>query len=199
MSSMAGSLFGGEVSYISNNYRQLHLVVKDAYQAGIIMELTFRVFDDGMGFRYGFPKQTGLTHFILSEELTEFVMSGNHKTFWIPGDFDTNEFRYNTTKLSDAGDRGPIKDSIDVDNYGMVPGWSVQTPLTMKSSDGLYINIHEAALVNYPAMQLVIDRSNLSLHAVLAPDAVGNKAYLQAPFSTPWRTVIVSDKAEETL
>lgn len=189
----------GEVKTIDNDYKQLHLVVKDAYQSDITMEITFRVFDDGVGFRYSFPKQKAIDHFVVADELTSFVMSGDHKTFWIPGDFDTNEMRYTTTKLSEAGDRTPIKNTIDVDDYGMLPGRSVQTPLMMKSTDGLYINIHEAALVDYPAMQLLIDRSDLSLHAQLVPDAVGNKAYLQAPFSTPWRTIVVSNKATDIL
>lgn len=189
----------GEVSTIQNSYRQLHLVCKDIYPPNVTMEITFRVFDDGVGFRYSFPAQAALQHFVIGDELTGFVMTGDHKTFWIPGDFDTNEFRYTTTKLSDAGDREPIKNVIDVDNYGMLPGRSVQTPLMMKTGDGLYINIHEAALVNYPAMQLLVNRSDLSLHVQLVPDAFGNKAYVQTPFATPWRTILVSNKAADLL
>jgi glucan 1,4-alpha-glucosidase len=130
--------------------------------------------------------------------LTQFAMTGDHKTFWIPGDYDTNEFIYNTTKLSEV-DASSSKMSQEITAKTFFDKNAVQTPLMMKPADGLYINIHEAALVNYPAMNLVIDKTNFTLKAHLVPDAVGNKAYLQAPAVSPWRTIIVSDKATEIL
>lgn len=188
----------GEVSSIRNNYKQLLLKLTDRSGSGIQLQITFRVFNDGVGFRYSFPQQAKLNHFIIADELTQFTMTGDHKTFWIPGDYDTNEFMYNTTKLSEVdASSGAMSQEIFAKTF--FDKNAVQTPLMMKSADGLYINIHEAALVNYPAMDLVIDKSNFTLNAHLVPDAVGNKAYLQTPAVTPWRTIIVSDKATEIL
>ncbi len=188
----------GEVSSIRNNYKQLVLKLTDHSGSGIQLQVIFRVFNDGVGFRYSFPQQQKLNHFIIADELTQFTMTGDHKTFWIPGDYDTNEFMYNTTKLSEVdASSGAMSQEIFAKTF--FDKNAVQTPLMMKSADGLYINIHEAALVNYPAMDLVIDKSNFTLNAHLVPDAVGNKAYLQTPAVTPWRTIIVSDKATEIL
>jgi hypothetical protein len=145
-----------------------------------------------------FPLQPKLNHFIIAEELTQFDVSGNHTTFWIPGDYDTNEFKYNTSKLSDV-DASSSGMSQEIHAKTFFDKNAVQTPLMMKSADGLYINIHEAALVNYPAMNLIVDKSSNTLNAHLVPDATGNKAYLQAPAVTPWRTIIVSDKATDIL
>ncbi len=186
----------GEVREIRNNYNQLRLKLKG--EKGILVELILRVFNDGVGFRYAFPVQPNLNHFIIADELTQFALTGDHKAFWIPGDYDTNEYGYYTSKLSgvDASGGGfaqeiHAKTSFDKN--------AVQTPLMMKSEKGLYINIHEAALVNYPAMNLVVDKTTFTLDAHLVPDAVGNKAYLQAPAVTPWRTIVISDKATEIL
>lgn len=188
----------GEVSSIRNNYKQIILNLADRSGSGILLQIIFRVFNDGIGFRYAFPTQAKLNHFIIADELTEFDMTGNHKTFWIPGDYDTNEYMYNTTRLSEV-DASNSTMSQEIFAKTFFDKNAVQTPLMMKTADGLYINIHEAALVNYPAMDLVIDKSSFVLHAHLVPDAVGNKAYLQAPAVTPWRTIIVSNKAPEIL
>lgn len=188
----------GEVSSIHNNYKQLVLKLTDRSGSGIQLQIIFRVCNDGVGFRYSFPQQPKLSHFIIADELTQFAVSGDHKTFWIPGDYDTNEFKYNTTKLSEV-DASSSTMSQEITAKTFFDKNAVQTPLMMKSADGLYINIHEAALVNYPAMDLVIDKTNFILQAHLVPDAVGNKAYLQTPAVTPWRTIIVSDKATEIL
>ncbi len=186
----------GETKNIRNHYNQLTLKLKSA--KGIMLELIVRVFDDGAGFRYSFPKQPGLNHFIIADELTQFAMNGDHKTFWIPGDYDTNEYPYNTTRLNEV-DAGNNSMSQEIFAKAFFDKNAVQTPLMMKTNEGLYINIHEAALINYPAMNLVIDKGRMVLKAHLVPDAVGNKAYLQAASVTPWRTIVVSDKATDIL
>ena len=188
----------GEVSSIRNAYNELKLELKDRSGSGILMTLVFRVFDDGVGFRYEFPEQEKLNHFIVADEMTQFCVGADHMTFWIPGDFDTNEFRYNQTKLSEV-DASSSAMSQEIAAKTFFDKNAVQTPLMMKSADGLYINIHEAGLINYPAMDLVIDKSTFTLNSHLVPDAVGNMAYLQTPSHTPWRTIIVSDKATEIL
>jgi glucan 1,4-alpha-glucosidase len=188
----------GELSSIRNNYKQLVLQLLDRSGSGIQVNIIFRVFNDGIGFRYSFPEQAKLNHFIIADELTQFSLTGDHKTFWIPGDYDSNEFAYYTTKLSeiDASGGGNAQEIYAKTFFDKN---AVQTPLMMKSADGLYINIHEAALVNYPAMNLVLDKSSFTFHSQLVPDAVGNKAYLQTPAVTPWRTIVVSDKAKDIL
>lgn len=188
----------GEVKSIRNNYRELLLKLAAANDTRIKLEIIFRVFNEGVGFRYHFPQQPNLNHFIIGDEMTEFRLTGNHKAFWIPGDYDTNEYPYYETNLSeiDATGGGAAQ---EIHAKTFFSKEAVQTPLMMKTSDGLYINIHEAALVNYPAMNLVIDKATLKFHSQLVPDPEGNKAYLQAPAVTPWRTIIVSDKAPEIL
>ncbi len=188
----------GEQSSIRNHYKQLVVQLKDKSSSGILVTVVFRVFNDGIGFRYSFPKQDKLNHFVVADELTQFTMTGDHKTFWIPGDYDTNEFSYYTTRLSEVDATGGGK-AQEIAAKTFFDKNAVQTPLMMKSSDGLYINIHEAALVNYPAMDLVVDKTSYTLNAHLVPDAVGNKAYLQTPAVTPWRTIVVSDKATQIL
>lgn len=188
----------GEVNSIRNNYKQLVLKLADRSGSGIQIQVVFRIFNDGVGFRYSFPAQAKLNHFIIADELTQIAVTGDHNAFWIPGDYDTNEYGYYNSSLSkiDASGGGfaqEIHAKTFFDNN------AVQTPLMMKSADGLYINLHEAALINYPAMNLVLDKSSFTFTSHLVPDAVGNKAYLQAPFSTPWRTIIVSDKATDVL
>lgn len=188
----------GEVSSIQNNYKELILQLADKSGSEIKVNIIFRIFNDGIGFRYSFPQQPKLNHFIVAEEKTQFALTGDHKTFWIPGDYDTNEFMYNTTKLSEV-DASSSSMSQEIAAKTFFDKNAVQTPLMMKSNEGLYINIHEAALTNYPAMNLIVDKKTFSLNAHLVPDAVGNKAYLQTPAVTPWRTIIVSDKAPEIL
>jgi glucan 1,4-alpha-glucosidase len=189
----------GEVKTVRSNYKELAVTLEqkaDKLTRKIIVR--FRVFDDGLGFRYEFPEQTDLKYFTVQDEKTEFNLTGDHKTFWIPGDYDSQEYVYNTTKLSEIdATKGKLVDEIAVKS--VFAENAVQTPLMMKSNDGLYINIHEAALVNYPAMYMVVDRSNFSLVTHLAPNAVGSAAFLQTPAKTPWRTVIVSDKATDIL
>lgn len=189
----------GEVKTIRNNYRELAVTLEQKTEKLTRkVVVRFRLFDDGLGFRYEFPVQDQLKYFTVNDEKTEFNLAGDHKTFWIPGDYDTNEYAYKTTKLSeiDATIRNPI-DQISAQTQ--FADNAVQTPLMMKSNEGLYINIHEAALINYPAMYLKVNRQNFEAVSHLAPNAVGSAAFLQTPEKTPWRTVIVSDKATEIL
>jgi glucan 1,4-alpha-glucosidase len=188
----------GDVKEISDNYSQLKVSLSQKGDKAINFNIIFKVFDDGVGFRYEFPQQKNLAHFIVSEEKTEFHLAGDHKAFWIPGDYDSNEFNPNITKLSEVNGEDP-KYAANIFAHQFFDKDAVQTPLMLKTNDGLYINIHEAALVNYPAMNLHIDKSNFTLSSVLVPDALGNKAYLQAPAKTPWRTIIISDKATDML
>lgn len=189
----------GEVSNIRNHYKQLVVHLQQQSAPRRKLDLVFRVFEDGVGFRYVFPRQPALNYFVVRNESTEFNLSGDHKTFWIPGDYDTNEYLYTTSKLSEIDNRPVVDSAKDIAVRVAPDPHSVQTPLMLKTGDGLYINIHEAALINYPAMQLHVDRATFALKAQLVPDPVGNKAYLHAPAHTPWRTIIVSDKATEIL
>lgn len=189
----------GEQNTIRNKYKEFVFHLTDQKTSTYYVNVIFRLFEDGVGFRYEFPKQKNLNYFIVKDELTQFKLTGDHKTFWIPGDFDTNEYAYNTTKLSEIDAFAASNKEKDIAVISLISPNAVQTPLMMKSAEGLYINIHEAALVNYPAMNLLLNKENLTFSSVLVPDAVGNKAYLQAPFKSPWRTIIVSDKATEIL
>ncbi len=187
----------GEVESILNQYNQMQVTLYQQKEKRTII-LTFCVFNDGLGFRYEFPLQDNLNYFTVIEENTEFNLTGNHKTFWIPGDYDSQEYTYTTSLLSEINsDKGNTAAEISVKS---IPGNNyVQTPLMLKSTEGLYINIHEAALLNYPVMYLTVDKNNYSLKTHLCPDALNNKAYMQTPCTTPWRTIIVSDKAEDIL
>lgn len=189
----------GEYSSIRDHHKEIRLQLEDKNGSGILMNVVFRVFNEGVGFRYEFPQQDKLLHFIVDDENTQFHLTGDHKTFWIPGDYDSNEYPYNETKLSEVNALSASAEATAISVRTPFDKNGVQTPLMMKSNDGLYINIHEAALVNYPAMDLVIDKSSFTLKSVLVPDAVGNKAYLIAPATTPWRTIIVSDKATDII
>ena len=189
----------GEVSKIRNNYKELILSLKAKSGSNIAINVIFRIFDDGVGFRYEFPQQTSFKHFIVSDELTQFALSANHKTFWIPGDYDTNEYPYNTTRLNEIDAITEAGKEPDIAVKSLISANAVQTPLMMKSDDGVYINIHEASLINYPAMDLVLDKKTLTFTSHLVPDVMGNKAYLETPFNTPWRTIVVSDKATDIL
>src|SRR5215217_950730 len=189
----------GEVSNIRNNYEQLTVRLKQQHSPGRLINIVFRVFNDGAGFRYEFPKQAGLKYFTVSEELTEFRLTGDHTAFWIPADYDSNEYKYTTGPLSKVDAFEVSKIATDIAVRVVPDQQGVQTPLMLKSAEGLYINIHEAALTGYPAMQLHVDKNDFSLSARLVPDALGNKAYLYAPFNTPWRTTLVSDKAADLL
>ncbi|ATA67334.1 alpha-glucosidase [Capnocytophaga cynodegmi] len=188
----------GENSEIRDNYNEilLFLVHKTTNWK---VNIRFRLFNDGLGFRYEFPTQKELRHFIIKEELTEFNLTGNHKTFWIPADYDTNEFPITTSHLSeiDALIENVRKEPLAA--KAPSPNVAVQTPLMLKTKDNLYINIHEAALINYSAMFLNVDGKSFSLSAHLAPDKNGNKVYFQTGNTTPWRTIIVSDDARDIL
>jgi len=188
----------GEYGSIRNWYRELRLTLQDRGGSRIALQVIFRLYNEGLAIRYMFPQQPALQHFVLADERTQIRLSGDHTAFWIPGDYDTNEYTYNTTKLSEV-DASSGRFASEIHAKSFFAKNAVQTPLMLKSSDGLYINIHEAALRNYPAMNLLINQQDFTLQSHLVPDAVGNKAYLMAPFHTPWRTVIVSDKATEVL
>lgn len=187
----------GEVKSIRNHYKELTITLTQAENKRS-MVVRFRLFNDGLGFRYEFPKQDNLQHFVVADELTEFSLTGDHKTFWIPGDYETNEYLYSTTKLSEVSPAVRSAGADEISTRAVIAN-GVQTPLMMKSTEGLYINIHEAALVNYPAMNLVVEKSTFKLTAHLVPDALGNKAYLQTPSTTPWRTILVCEKAADIL
>ena len=192
----------GEVRNIRNHYEELTVHLSKEGDAGgpaRLLDIVFRVFEDGVGFRYSFPRQAGLKYFVVEDERTQLALAGDHKTFWIPGDYDTNEYLYTTSALSQVDNTAMVAASTDIAVRVAPDPKSVQTPLMMKTADGLYLNIHEAALAGYPAMQLHVDRKSFVLTSELVPDAVGNKAYLHAPFATPWRTLIVSDKAADIL
>ncbi len=187
----------GEWKEIRNHYNELAVTLTQK-ETERKMVLRFRLFDDGLGFRYEFPQQETLTYFVIKEEKTQFAMAGDHKAFWIPGDYDTQEYDYNESKLSEI--RGLMEKAI-TPNASQTPfsNTGVQTALMMKSDDGLYINLHEAALVEYACMHLNLDDENLVFESHLTPDARGDKGYMQAPCSSPWRTVIVSDNAADIL
>ena len=188
----------GEVKRVRNHYRELKVTLQQADVKNRAVGITFRLFDEGLGFRYEFAAQDNLNYFTIADEKTEFHLTGDHKAFWIPGDFDTNEYAYNESKLSEIDAREGQK-AGEIFSRSVIGTDYAQTPLMMKSADGLYINIFEAALVNYPAMCVHIDKKTFTLSSTLAPDAVGNKAYMQAPCRTPWRTVMVSDMAADIL
>lgn len=189
----------GEVGQIRNYYREIVVKLEDRAGPGILVNVVFRVFNDGIGFRYEFPEQASLRHFIVADEHTRFKLAGDHKAFWIPGDYETNEYAYNTTTLSAIDAISAAQKEKDIALTSPIDTNAVQTPLMMKTAEGLYINIHEAALRNYPVMNLRLDKKALIFTTHLVPDAMGNKAYLQTPAKTPWRTVMVSDKAADIL
>ena len=187
----------GEESEIRNHYNELAV---DLSQPSGQRELTirFRLYDDGLGFRYEFPSQSKCSDYmIITDEKTQFAMTGNHKAYWIPGDYDTQEYNYHVTPLSEIRRQG-ISEDFNVSKSGFSET-GVQTSLLMKTSDGLWINIHEAALVDYPAMHLDLDDHNFVFTSQLTPDARGEMAHIQAPFHTPWRTVQVVDDARKML
>jgi hypothetical protein len=188
----------GEESTIQNSYNELVVELVQPSDKKTL-NIRFRLFNDGIGFRYEFPIQPNLKHFVVRDELTEFNLTGNHKAFWIPADYDSNEYSYTTSKLSEVDAWKDPAISFGNKETNRPDQFGVKTPLMLKSEDGLYINIHEAALIDYPVMELHLNKENFQLVAELAPDVLGNKAYLRTPFQTPWRTILVSDKAEDIL
>ncbi|MFT4071482.1 MAG: glycoside hydrolase family 97 protein [Dysgonamonadaceae bacterium] len=187
----------GEESSIRNHYNELAVTLNQADKDRTLL-IRFRLFNDGLGFRYEFPDQKNLVYFVIKEEKTQFAMAGDHTALWIPGDYDTQEYDYTTCKLSEI--RSHMQKAI-TPNASQTPigPTAVQTALQMKTNNGLYINIHEAALVNYSCMHLVLDDKNMVFESCLTPDAQGDKGYIQTPATSPWRTVMVSDDARDML
>lgn len=185
----------GEQSSIKNHYNELTVSLLNK-ETKVKMNIIFRVFDEGLAFRYDFPKQAELNYFIISDEVTQFNLTENNKVFWLPGDFDSNEYEYNETKFSEI-DNSKINMNNGI-GVKSIPGkYTVQTPLMMKAPSGVYLNIFEAAVVNYPIMHLNADVTNYKLKAELVPNAIGDKAYLQTPCVSPWRTIMISDDARD--
>lgn len=187
----------GQTATIRNHYNEMAVTLNQSASKRNIV-IRFRVYDDGMGLRYEFPQQNELNYFVIKEEHTQFAMAGDHTAWWIPGDYDTQEYETVESKLSEI--RGLMKDAI-TPNSSQTPfsPTGVQTALQMKTADGLYINIHEAACVNYATMHLNLDDKAMVFESWLTPDAQGTKGYIQTPFNTPWRTVLVSDDARDML
>ncbi|HSD07970.1 glycoside hydrolase family 97 protein [Flavobacterium sp.] len=187
----------GEVESIRNQYNELAVTLNQKGTDRQII-IRFRLFNDGLGFRYEFPAQKNLVYFVIKEERTQFAMTGDHTAFWIPGDYDTQEYDYTTSKLSEI--RG-LSEKAKTANLSQssFSTTGVQTSLMLKTKDGLYINLHEAALINYSCMHLNLDDKNLIFESWLTPDEKGNKGYIQAPAHSPWRTIMVSDDAREIL
>lgn len=187
----------GEVKTIRNQYNELAITLN---QKGTDrqMLIRFRMFDDGLGFRYEFPQQKNLTYFVIREERTQFAMTGDHTAFWLSGDYDTQEYDYTESRLSEI--RGLYSASRSQNaSQTAFSETGVQTSLLMKTNEGIFINLHEAALINYSCMHLNLDDKNMVFESWLTPDANGDKGYLQAPCTSPWRTVIVSDDARDIL
>lgn len=193
----------GEEAQIRNHYNELAVTLEQKDFKGkegknVRMIVRFRLYDDGLGFRYEFPQQENLKYFIVLDELTEFAMTGDHKAWWIAGDYDTQEYNYAETRLSEIRETIPEMIFNNASQH-LVGPTAVQTSLQMKTDGGLYVNIHEAALVNYPAMTLILDEEDLSFKADLTPDATGYRGRLCAPCTSPWRTVMVVDDARKVL
>lgn len=187
----------GETKDIRNHYNELAVTLEQPHTRRQMI-IRFRLFDEGLGFRYEFPQQENLIYFVLKEEKSEFALTGDHIAFWLPGDYDTQEYDYTTSRLSEI--RGLMKTAV-TPNSSQTPfsETGVQTSLMMKTDENIYINIHEAALVDYSCMHLELDDKNFVFSSHLTPDAQGNKGHLQAPCVSPWRTVIVSDDARTIL
>jgi len=187
----------GESKEIRNHYNELEVnLVQEETDRKLIVR--FRLFNEGLGFRYEFPKQENLVYFIIEEERTQFAMNGDHTAFWIAGDYDSQEYDYTESKLSEIREKfdGSFQSNASQEQFSKT---GVQTSLMMKTNDGLYINLHEAALVDYSLMNLNLDDENMIFESWLTPDAVGNKGYLQTPAVSPWRTIMVSDDARDIL
>lgn len=187
----------GEVNKIRNHYNELAVTLHQANTDRSLV-VRFRLFDDGLGFRYEFPQQKNLNYFIIKEERTQFAMPGDITAYWIPGDYDTQEYDYVISNLSEI--RSLFKDAVTPNSsQTQFSETGVQTPLMLKSNDGLYINIHEAALVDYSCLSLNLDDKDFVFESWLTPDAVGDKGYMQTPCQSPWRTIVISDDARDIL
>jgi hypothetical protein len=187
----------GEVSQIRNHYNELAVTLNQKSTDRLVV-IRFRLFDDGLGFRYEFPEQKNLVYFVIKEEKTQFAMTGNHTANWISGDYDTQEYDYTTSKLSEIRGLSGINRSENA-SQTWFSDTGVQTALMIKTADGVYINLHEAALINYSCMNLNLDDKNMIFESWLTPDAKGDKGHIQSPSNSPWRTIIVSDDARAIL
>ena len=188
----------GENKTIRNHYKEL-LVNLIQEKTGRVMNLRFRVYDEGVGLRYEFPQEgSKLNYFVVKEECTEFALTGDHIAWWIPGDYDTQEYEYSRSRLSEIRPlfKKKVTDNASQTSFSET---GVQTSLQLKTDDGLYINLHEAALVNYPAMHLNLDDKNMVFRSWLTPDVQGIKGYLQTPCQSPWRTIMITDDARKVL
>ena len=186
----------GEEAEIRNHYNELLVCLKK--EDGVAMNIRFRLYDDGLGFRYEFPMENKLTYFKVADELTEFALSGDHTAWWLPGDYDTQEYNYHESKLSDVRALNSVARPYNA-SQTVASAMSVQTSLQMKTADGLYVNIHEAEVLDYPTTNLELDDRNFVFTTLLTPDAQGVKGRLQAPCHSPWRTVQVCEKATDVL
>ena len=187
----------GEEKEIRNHYNELAVTLNQPANDRFII-IRFRLFNDGLGFRYEFPQQKNLNYFVIKEEHSQFAMAGDHTAYWIPGDYDTQEYDYTVSRLSEI--RGLFsKAYTENSSQTAFSPTGVQTALMMKTDDGLYINLHEAALIDYACMHLNLDDKNMIFESWLTPDAQGDKGYMQTPCTSPWRTVIVSDDARNIL
>ena len=187
----------GEEKEIRNHYNELSISLKQNETNRIIV-IHFRLFNEGLGFRYEFPQQENLVYFVIKEERSQFAMTGNHTAFWIPGDYDSQEYDYTESKLSEIREKfdKSVTDNASQEQFSQT---GVQTALMMKTTEGLYINLHEAALINYSCMHLNLDDENMVFESWLTPDVNGDKGYMQAPCNSPWRTIMVSDDARDIL
>ncbi len=200
----------GEEAHIRNHYNEMLVTLEQPIgsvesmdhsteRKATVMQIRFRLYDDGLGFRYEFPVENALVYFWIKEELTEFAMTDDHTAWWIPGDYDTQEYNYTESRLSEIRNLWEAGHKDGGWPWTAFSNTGVQTALQMKTDDGLYINIHEAATLDYPTMHLDLDDKNMVFHAWLSPDATGYKGRLQAPCHTPWRTVMVCEKATDVL
>ena len=187
----------GEEKEIRNHYNELAVSLKQNKTNRIVI-IRFRLFNEGLGFRYEFPQQENLIYFVIKEERSQFAMTGDHTAFWIPGDYDSQEYDYTESKLSEIREKfdKSVTDNASQEQFSKT---GVQTALMMKTTDGLYINLHEAALINYSCMHLNLDEESMIFESWLTPDVNGDKGYMQAPCNTPWRTIMVSDDARDIL
>ncbi|WP_242203145.1 glycoside hydrolase family 97 protein [Aestuariivivens insulae] len=187
----------GESKTIRNHYNELAVTLSQK-ETNRVMRIRFRLFNDGLGFRYEFPSQKNLVYFIIKEERTQFAMTGDHTAFWIAGDYDSQEYDYTESRLSEIRQKfdTAVTHNASQEQFSKT---GVQTALMMKTDDGLYINLHEAALIDYSCMHLNLDDENMVFESHLTPDAVGDKGYMQAPCTSPWRTIMVSDDARDIL
>lgn len=187
----------GETKTIRNHYNEMAVTLNQASMNRDIV-IRFRVYNEGMGLRYEFPQQQKLNYFVVKEEHTQFAMAGDHTAYWIPGDYDTQEYEHVISKMSEIRSKMKAAVTSNASQTQFSPT-GVQTSLQLKTDNGLYINLHEAACVNFPTMHLNLDDKNMVFESWLTPDATEMNGYVQTPFNTPWRTVIVSDDARDML